>query len=419
MGILAKHKSDVLSLTKVAFFETTPDAVLVYEKRHVRECNGAALKMFGYADKARLMNATSAQLSPPKQPNGADSDSASQVVAEELARKGFHRFEWTFRRADGTDFPTTATMFASTVDGEEFRFCCVADLSEILATREAKAKAHLALIARFDRAAIGAIEAVSGETAQLNATAQALSANAEQNSRQAAAATTATQEAASNVQTVAAAAEELASSINEIGRQVEQSSRAAQMASDDAGRTGRIVKGLAESSARIGAVVKLINDVASQTNLLALNATIEAARAGDAGKGFAVVAGEVKSLANQTAKATDEIRGQIAAVQSASQQAVEAIDTIVGRIGEINQIAAAIASAVEEQTAATAEIARNVQRAAAGAQQVSTNIDGVTLAAKETGNAAVNVLSSVRQLTKQADDLKTLVHGFLDDIVVR
>ena len=188
------------------------------------------------------------------------------------------------------------------------------------------------------------------------------------------------------------------------------------MAADEASKTNQTVTGLAESSARIGDVVSLINDIASQTNLLALNATIEAARAGDAGKGFAVVAGEVKNLANQTGRATEEISQQIAAVQEATRQAVDAIGGIVKRIEEINQISAAIASAVEEQSAATAEIARNVQQAASGTQEVSATIGGVTKAAEETGAAATEVLSSVKSVNQQADALKGVVANFLTGV---
>ncbi|HXP97664.1 MAG TPA: methyl-accepting chemotaxis protein [Telmatospirillum sp.] len=279
-----------------------------------------------------------------------------------------------------------------------------------------RASAIESLTGHFDQAVSTVLATVAGATHQMESTAQAMSANAVQTNRQAATVAAATEEASAIVQTVASAAEELTSSIREIARQVEQSSRISQNASEEANRTNATVRGLAESSARIGEVINLINDIASQTNLLALNATIEAARAGDAGKGFAVVANEVKSLANQTGRATEEISNQINAVQTATQDAVAAIGGIVKRIEEISQIAGTIASAVEQQSAATAEIARNVQQAATGTEQVSANIGGVSEAAAETGSAAEQVLSSARTLSKEATDLGAVVGKFLEGV---
>jgi methyl-accepting chemotaxis protein len=254
---------------------------------------------------------------------------------------------------------------------------------------------------------------VSNSAATMHATAESMTITAEQTSRQSAAVAAASEEASTNVQTVASAAEELSSSIVEIGRQVEQSAGMARRAVDEANSTNASVQGLADAALRIGEVVKLINAIASQTNLLALNATIEAARAGEAGKGFAVVASEVKNLANQTAKATEEIASQVSAIQGATNESVGAIRKIGKSIDEIAETAATIAAAVEEQRAATQEIARNVQQAARGTSDVSENIDGVSAAAKETGQAAGQVLEISTELTTQSEQLLAEIDKFV------
>jgi methyl-accepting chemotaxis protein len=226
----------------------------------------------------------------------------------------------------------------------------------------------------------------------------------------------AAQQSAANVQTVSSATEELSSSSQEIGSQVSESAKIARSAVDEIASANQQVLGLAEAAEKIGGVIDLIQDIAAQTNLLALNATIEAARAGEAGKGFAVVAQEVKSLAMQTAKATGEIGEHIVRVQGETKDAVTAIGSIGSTISRIDEIAASIASAVEEQIAATGEISRNVQEAANGTQEVTQNISGVSDGAQQTGAAATQMLSAVRNLSRQGATLREKVDRFLADV---
>jgi len=215
---------------------------------------------------------------------------------------------------------------------------------------------------------------------------------------------------------VSSGTEQLSSSISEIGRQVVASAKIARKAVDEAGLTDATMQGLAENAGRISVVVDLIQSIASQTNLLALNATIEAARAGEAGRGFAVVASEVKSLASQTAKATDEIRFQIASMQQVTTSAVGAIRNIGHTIGTINEVTTAIAAAVEQQGAATREIARNIQHAAGGTSEVSSNIVGVSCASAEAGSAASEVLNASGALRRETDVLRAEIDAFLENI---
>ncbi|MCJ2093052.1 methyl-accepting chemotaxis protein [Methylobacterium sp. J-072] len=265
----------------------------------------------------------------------------------------------------------------------------------------------------FEAAVGGIIGLVSAAATELQATAGAMSAMAGETSAQSGAVAAAAEEAASNVNTVAAAAEELGSSVQEIGRQVDGSASLAHLAVVEADQTSALVQELSSAVARIGDVVGLISNIAGQTNLLALNATIEAARAGAAGKGFAVVASEVKALAEQTAKATSEISGQIAQVQASTSQAVTAIGGITGRIREISGVATSIAAGVEEQGAATQEIVRNVSQAAMGTGEVTSNISGVASAAEETGAAASQVLDASSELSRQCEHLAAEVGRFL------
>ena len=272
------------------------------------------------------------------------------------------------------------------------------------------------LTRNFESSVSGIVQGVASQAVQMESSAQSMSATAEETTKQASAVAAASEQSSANVQTVASATEELSSSISEISRQVGHSSQITANAVSEAGKAGERVQGLVSASQKIGEIVALINDIADQTNLLALNATIEAARAGEAGKGFAVVAAEVKNLATQTSKATEDISAQISGVQGATQDAVRAIDAISKTIGDIDNIATTIAAAVEEQGAATREIARNVEEAAKGTQEVSANIGGVTEAANGTGASAGQVLIAAQSLTGQSTQLKDLVQRFLSDV---
>jgi len=251
---------------------------------------------------------------------------------------------------------------------------------------------------------------------EMETTAQSMTAVAEHTTHQSINVASAAEQTSSNVQTVAAATEELSISITEIASQVSQSSQIADRAVSDAQRTNQTVQNLALAAEKIGTVTALINNIASQTNLLALNATIEAARAGEAGKGFAVVASEVKELAHQTSKATEEISAQIGSVQQATEQAVQDIQQIAQTIAEMSRISVSIAAAIEEQGAATAEISRNVQQAAKGTEQVTASIGDVRRGAGETGAAASQVLDAAQDLARHSASLGQEVESFLSGV---
>ena len=260
------------------------------------------------------------------------------------------------------------------------------------------------------------ITSLSAASSELEGTAHSLCDNAGNTTRLASVVANASEDASNNVQSVASATEELASSVREISAQVQESNRIAASAVKQADETDSRINALSQAANRIGDVIKLITSVAEQTNLLALNATIEAARAGEAGRGFAVVAQEVKALAAQTAKATDEIGIQIAGMQTATQEAVGSIKMISSTIGKISEITSAISAAIEEQGAATQEISGNIQRTADGTSQVAGTIAEVSQGANQTGAASSQLLSSAKQLSDSTASLQTEIDGFLKSI---
>ena len=292
-----------------------------------------------------------------------------------------------------------------------------AEQKETEARSLAERKAGMHKLASEFQAAVGnIINTVSTASTQLESAAGTLTRTAESTQQLSGMVASASEEASANVQSVASASEEMTSSVDEIARQVHESSKIAAEAVKQAQKTDARITELSQAASRIGDVVKLITAIAEQTNLLALNATIEAARAGEAGRGFAVVAQEVKALASQTAKATDEIGNQIAGMQTATQDSVAAIKEIGATITRISDIASTIAAAVEEQGAATQEIARNVQQAAQGTAQVATNITDVNRGASETGTASAQVLSSAQSLSTESGHLKREVEKFLTTV---
>jgi methyl-accepting chemotaxis protein len=320
----------------------------------------------------------------------ADSDWATEVPGTE--------------RADelGTMAKAVAVFKTNGIEAERLR----AEQGELRQRAEIDRRQSMHELAdAFGSKVGGLVSDLSSAATELQATAQSMTGVAKETTRQTNTVASAAEKASVNVQTVAAAAEELSSSIDEIARQVKHSTQIADQAVEDAKHTDTVVRALAEGAQKIGEVVSLISHIAGQTNLLALNATIEAARAGDAGKGFAVVASEVKGLAAQTAKATEQISQQVAEMQSATKEAVNSIQSIGGRIGEVSEIAAAIAAAIHQQGSATQEIARNVQQAATGTREVTTNIIGVSAGADSTGTAANQVLGAASELTRQAQQL--------------
>ena len=276
--------------------------------------------------------------------------------------------------------------------------------------------AMLELADRFEAAVGGVVRAVATAATQLQSTAEGMSAAATQTAQQSVTVASAAEQASANVGTVAAAAEQLGTSVSEIGRQVQGSAGFATAAVAEAEKSAALMQTLRTGAARIGDVVSLISGIAAQTNLLALNATIEAARAGEAGRGFAVVATEVKELASQTAKATEDVARQIGEIRSWTGDASDAIAVVVGRISEISVLAGGIAAAVEEQGAATQEIVRNVGQAAQGTDEVTNNIAGVARAAEEAGAAAAEVLGSASGLAGHAQQLDAEVRRFLDTV---
>ncbi|CAA7619143.1 conserved membrane hypothetical protein [Candidatus Terasakiella magnetica] len=404
-------------------FRGSKDAIFVLDGPRIVECNDATIQMLRASSREQVLRLMPPDFSPETQPDGRPSGEAAMELIGAALKSGFSRFEWMHNRLDGQPLPCSVTLVAVTILGKPYLMVFLHDISDLITAREGERHAaagrrqmldHLA--ASFEDRVKGIVTSVASSIAQLQSTAESLASSADESTHGLGAVSSATGDAIGGMETVASASTQLASSIQEISQRVSQSAAITREAAQEAQSTNTTIEGLSEAAHKIGEIVGLITDIAAQTNLLALNATIEAARAGEAGKGFAVVANEVKHLANQTAKATEDISRQISSIQTQTKGAVDAIRHIGATISHIDEMAAAIAAAVEEQGAATSEIARNVDAAAGGTRRVADNLDHVAQSAQRTESMAHQVATVVHALFDGSGKLESEVQNFLSEV---
>ena len=413
-----KRSDDGLADIYRTAFESSPIGMLVRQDGKFVYCNNAFVRHKGARDmKHFLEEGASMSVSVLQRDGRLNSDVIKEMAANCDQGKPFFCQAFAGRRLGSGDMFYADTYWVPATMGDNKAIIAYSIEATERVRAGDEANARLQQLAQDFEATIGdQVKALVSTAADMRTTSKGMSTTAEHASTEAGSVSVAVEQAEGNVRMVAAATEELSSSISEIERQVTQSTEIAGRAVEDAERTNVTVHGLSEAAQKIGDVINLISDIASQTNLLALNATIEAARAGDAGKGFAVVASEVKSLASQTGKATEDISAQVAAMQAATSQVVDAIRNIGGTISQMSEIATAIATAVEQQGSATQEISRNVHATATGTGQMASTIGGVTRAAGETGAAAGRVLGLAQELGTQTETLRANVDGFVAKI---
>jgi len=418
MASLFNRRLSFEDQVKLTFFERSASALMAIYEGKIIECNDTCYQMFGFDSKASMMNINPGTLSPPTQPDGRSSEEKATELIHAAVAHGKSQIEWTHRRRNGVEFVVLVTLVPVTVEGRAIVFAYLADLSDMLKAREAEGRSE-AMIAMAEglEGSVGAVAKVLSSDAQaLFGKAESLSSGAADVSRRAERAAADASATQSNLQTVAAATEELTASVADVARQTTHAAQRTKEVAADASFTDRTIGDLAQTAQRIGEVVGLINAIAAQTNLLALNATIEAARAGDAGKGFAVVAGEVKNLANQTAKATDDIATQVANIQASIKDSVSAVGKIVQGIQEIDGVTASIAHAADQQSAATGEISRNLQATTSTMAGMTDNVSGVVQASQtmRQGAAALNEMAA--QVNHQAAQVRQEVADFTQKV---
>ncbi len=404
-------------------FHSSKDAIFLLDGPRIVECNESLLKMLGASSRDQALRLTPPDFSPQFQPDGRPSGDKAMELIDSTLRSGFNRFEWLHQRLDGTPLPCSVTLVAVAIGGKTYLLVFLHEIGDLVEARESARKVlserqqmQERLAASFERRVKDIVTVLAGSVGQIRSTASDLVASADESRRGIESAALSTADASMGMEAVASASAELTASINEISRRVAESAAITREAADEAQNTNATIDGLSTAADKIGEIVGLITDIASQTNLLALNATIEAARAGEAGKGFAVVANEVKHLANQTAKATEDISSQISSIQSQTRLAVDAIRHIGSTISHIDEMAAAIAAAVEEQGAATNEIARNVESAAGSTRSASDNLGQIAQLSQRTETMARTVTTLVGTLSEDSGRLDGEVHGFLSEV---